>query len=239
MDFAVYTIIVFILFMATLVLFIYFLSAYLKLPEVTQPVVLNPDLIACSPEQTLEAYIYGYPNKAGCPPWTNDLLVGTDYRLYLRDFVVSPECCYFSSDPNDRNIITKPRLCVAKSNPLEFSLQDLNANPYQTNGQQVSFTVPACNGVAECFSLVLNNGLYSLFSYTGNIDINPADWTFQLSDNCLTITQLGYQGKLVGELQGTSWVYLVPQNTIPPTIQTIVNALHFNGGAPMAGVPLT
>jgi len=237
MDFTAYILVSFLLFMITLGLFGYFLYLYLKLPEVTPPpLVLDPNVVVCDSNQVLDAYVFGYPNKPGCPAWTNDLLVAEDYRLYLRDFIASPDCCYFSNQPQEKKLIPRPFICVAKEGKPAFTLQQLNANPYVTNGLTVSYTVPACNGVENCFSLVQSDGKYILYSYTGKLDINPADWTFQLSDSCLTLTQVAYQGALVGEVRNGSFVYLVPESTVPQSIRTLVSSFTLNGGAPMAGL---
>lgn len=240
------------LFILCLLVFVYALRELLILPDVIQPpVIIDPGLVACSEDDVLTAYIFGYPQKVGCPPWVNNYMVDKEYILNERNFVVQQECCYYSSEENARQPVEYPWICVGNSTGLIYSVQTLNQNPYISNGIEVIYTVPACSGSAGCISLIYaglreENAVYKVQNYEGyevitdpqgpeSLYLQMLGLDFHVGGHCAQLEEVYYIGELIGHRENNTFVWDIPVEDVPSMAMNVVGIFMNDGFRPIAG----
>ena len=250
----------FIVLLIILGLLIYVIARLIALPATpdTGPVE-NPDQVACSPDEVLQVWLMDYPNPTQCPPWTNNYVIGTDYKMYEKNFQVTttPSCCFYSNDDDARVYFPNPWICIGNKAGT-FTVDQLNEKPYSYDGTAITYIVPPCQNNGNCIGLIRygldgnGNGLYKVFQYFGQGTINytgnappPPDISTQVaqtmvvtvSTDCVQLEAITVSGQLV--VQRNSQGQLISYDTNPqdrPQIVTDVINL-FNSGQfyPIAG----
>jgi len=149
-------------------LLIYIIYTLRNLPETVNVPIIDPEDIPCNESDVLNAYIYDYPNKPNCPPWTNNYIVSNSFNLYEKEFIQENSCCFYENDLNTSTIIDLPWVCVGNTNGYEYSVTELNQKPYISNGTTISYIVPPCTqGIHSegCISLIYaTRSIYKILS---------------------------------------------------------------------------
>lgn len=114
----------------------------------------------CSPDQALYAWIWSLPPTGVCPPYVNNLIVGSNGVLYQKSFVSDTDtgCCYFS-DKNPVEVLL-PGILIGMIDKSTPTINDLNEKPYSTVNNYIKYIVPVCDTNAYCveYSLVSRAG---------------------------------------------------------------------------------
>jgi hypothetical protein len=149
-----FILIVFALIVVALVLF--FLS-FIRLSQLPPADTLAPDpnVVACSEDDILEAYIRGYPSRESCPPFTNNYVVGDDFNMYEKFFQVDSvnDCCWYSNEVNQRELFPNPWICNGLT-VGQFTLNELNVKPYFFDGVTTFYPNPSCDENPNCISMI-------------------------------------------------------------------------------------
>lgn len=157
--------VVFLFLIISVTILIYVIYNLNNLPKVTETYHINPDDIPCNEADVLDAYVFDYPSKPNCPPWTNNFLVDNDYYLYEKE-LNDNGCCGYSNNPSDRYQYENPWICVGNSTGYKYTVSELNQKPYLTNGNSVTYITP------QCVSGTHTDGCISLIKATGYLGLN-------------------------------------------------------------------
>ena len=218
----------------------------------------TPGPVQCDQEQILEAYIRNSPNNGICPNFTNDFIV-QDGNLYQKDFVVGttgnfPGCCYFSNQPDQRQIFPNPPICVGNLDNRSFTDQELNQKPYSYNNGRIIYLTPVCftqgpeqiNPDPNCVAMIQfatepgNINLYKLYIFdsSANTITNQVDFdqiVFAISGQCQTLTEIRIKQETVVLRENDKLVYKVDSKLLPASVTKIVELFEKNRMYPIPG----
>ena len=242
-----FLILTFILFLIVLVVVGYY-AYQLYLLNLPPPNVPNPNSVVCNPDDVLQAWIQGTPNRPICPAFTNNYVIaGDEIQMFEKPFVVDStnNCCYFSNEASSLKYFSNPWICIAntQNNNINepFTLDELNQKPYGFNNNAVIFLVPPCqNNENNCVGLIRfgtsgQNALYKLFLFEGTSSnsLNPTpippnqtnfsqagfqDFIFEVSPDCLTLIQVTIGGTTVATQTNGKIALTINPSLLPPFI---------------------
>lgn len=209
-------------FVLLLIVIALFLVSFFRLRSVppSSETFPDPNIVACSEDAILEAWIHNIPNKQSCPPFTNNYVIGEGYHMYEKDFLVDGEsgCCWYSNDIEDRKLFPHPWIC--NGSDRVFSLNELNTRPYFYDGITVLYPNPTCDTDPACISLIRvgsveDAGIYkatkfrteSTIVYEEGEELPPPDSSadyarrlkFYISDSCRDLKRIIFDDQLVLE----------------------------------------
>ncbi len=225
-----FLILTFILLIVSTILFVFFFFKYKTLPDASQ-LPPNPNGVVCNEDDILEAWIRGYGNRESCPAFTNNYVIGDDYNMYEKYFLVDENngCCWYSNEVNQRKLFPNPWICNGSDHV--FTLNELNAKPYQYNGVQTVYTNPSCDDDPNCIAMIragldtAGNGVYKLTKFrtesteTYNPEpgqaVPPPDSSaeyarrlnFYIGDSCATLNKITLDGQTLMLRQGNVYIW--------------------------------
>lgn len=247
-------------FIVLVVFLILFILSYLKLRILPNPDTLPPDpnLVACSEDDILEAWIRGYPNRETCPPFTNNYVIGNDFNMYEKFFMVDvqTQCCWYSNETAQREIFANPWICNGYTSTVPTP-NELNLRPYYYDGRQTLYINPSCDDDPNCIALIragLDNqgsGVYKVSKFrTESTDTYPPgseipppdssadiarDLNLYVSPSCLILNRMTYKGETVVERTAQGYVWYDDSSTRPDIVQTIFDIFQQDRFYPIAG----
>jgi len=223
-----------------------------RLPS-AQNLAPDPNVVICSENDILEAWIRNYPPRQNCPTFTNNYVVDDQYQMYQKDFQVDPvnKCCWYSNQSDQRELFPNPWICIGSDRI--FSLNQLNDKPYSFNGVETRYPNPACDNDPKCIAMIRagldtsGNGIYKLTKFrtesTNTYETLPgqavpppdssADYarrlTFYLGPSCLSLEKITIDQQLLLKKTPDGYIWYDSNPALRPVIVTTIYQMFLDG----------